>query len=593
MARLDLRILQQIKSIASPQEFSKYVKTISVVSPKQFFGIELDGFGVELAKVTLMLAKKLALDDANETFDPEQGELHLGDDALPLDNLDENFVKGDALLVKWPLVDAVIGNPPYQSKNKRQAELEPGYEQELRKRFPEVDGRADYCVYWFRKAQDLLKPAARAGLVGTNTIRQNYSREASLDYIVKTGGTITEAVSTMVWPGRAVVHVSIVNWVKGDAPGPKRLFFQKGDKAGSEESLFTLDFVGPSLSAGEDVTSARALQANKKAPCYQGQTHGHAAFLLKAVEAKAMLSFDKTGKLHEVLHPYLITSDLIGKKAPKPQRYVIDFQGLSLLEAQEFPKLFEIVKKKVLPAREKAAGRESARNSKALEKNPDTKVNKHHANFLGKWWQLSYGREDLVSALRKISRYIVCGSVTRRPIFAFVSTSIRPNAALQVFAYEDDYTFGVLQSALHWEWFRARCSTLKSDPRYTSNTVWDSFPWPQNPDEDSIREVANCAVSLRNLRSQLALKYDRSLRDLYRALELPGKSPLRDAHRDLDEAVRKAYGVGSQDDPLHFLLALNLSLSAAEKTGETIRSGGLPEYVKDAKAFVTTDALVP
>ena len=50
-------------------------------------------------------------------------------------------------------------------------------------------------VHWFRRAHDELKLGQRAGLVGTNTIRQNESREGGLDYIVDHGGTITEAVS--------------------------------------------------------------------------------------------------------------------------------------------------------------------------------------------------------------------------------------------------------------------------------------------------------------------------------------------------------------------------------------------------------------
>ena len=37
---------------------------VTIVTPKQFFGIDIDPFGVELAKVTLMLAKKLAYDEA-------------------------------------------------------------------------------------------------------------------------------------------------------------------------------------------------------------------------------------------------------------------------------------------------------------------------------------------------------------------------------------------------------------------------------------------------------------------------------------------------------------------------------------------------
>ena len=95
------------------------------------------------------------------------------------------------------MVDAIVGNPPYQSKNKLQVEKGVQYLNELRNRYPEVDGRSDYCVYWFRPAHDNLKSGQRAGLVGTNTIRQNYSREASLDYIVQNEGTITEAMSSM------------------------------------------------------------------------------------------------------------------------------------------------------------------------------------------------------------------------------------------------------------------------------------------------------------------------------------------------------------------------------------------------------------
>ena len=67
--------------------------------------------------------------------------------------------------------------------------------------------------------------------MGTNTIRQNYSREGGLDYIVANGGTITEAVSSMAWSGEAVVNVSIVNWIKGADKGKKRLYIQEGNKA--------------------------------------------------------------------------------------------------------------------------------------------------------------------------------------------------------------------------------------------------------------------------------------------------------------------------------------------------------------------------
>lgn len=46
-------------------------------------------------------------------------------------------------------------------------------------------------------------------------------------------------------------------------------------------------------------------------------------------------------------------------------------------------------------------------------------------------------------------------------------------------------------------------------------------------------------------------------RDLYRTLELPGENPLKAAHEALDSAVRAAYGMRPEEDPLTFLLALN------------------------------------
>lgn len=591
IARLDLRILQRLKDDFSAAEFQKQAKTVSAISPKQFFGIELDGFGVELAKVTLMLAKKLALDEARETIGAMQGELALEDQALPLDNLDDNICQGDALFVEWPLINAIVGNPPYQSKNKLQGEADAGYTQALRERYPDVDGRADYCCYWFRRAHDHLGIGQRAGLVGTNTVRQNYSREASLDYIVQHGGTITEAMSSMPWPGQAVVHVSIVNWLKGEEAGPKRLFIQEGNKTGGSERVDSVDKIGPALSFGHDVSKAKSIKVNKAAHCYQGQTHGHKAFLMKADEAQAAIAKDRSGDLARVLRPFMIANDLIAKKRPKPGRYVIDFGAADVLEAEGITVPFARLKGAVLPVRQAAAEKEAKRNKAALAKSPRARVNRHHANFLKSWWRMSYPRDDMIEALGGLERYIVCGRVTKRPIFAFLSTRIRPNDALQVFAYDDDYSFGILQSAVHWQWFTARCSTLKSDFRYTSNTVWDSFPWPQQPSPAGVERVAAAAVALRRNRYELASKHGRSLRELYRTLELPGANPLKVAQAALDAAVRAAYGMPDHADTLEFLLALNATVAAAEADNKFVRGPGLPEFINNRPDFVTPDAI--
>jgi SAM-dependent methyltransferase len=589
--RLEILLLAKIRDLVSVKEFARQVKTLSLVSPKQFFGFDIDPFAVELAKVTLLFGKKLALDEAVESIDREQIDLDLhSDHALPLENLDDNLRCEDALFADWPQVDAVIGNPPYQSKNKIQAEFGRAYVNKVRAKYSKVPGRADYCVYWFRRAHDELAPGKRAGLVGTNTIRQNYSREGGLDYIVAHGGTITDAVSSQVWSGDAVVHVSIVNWVKGPQSGKKRLSRQIGDKEDSPWESRELDEINSALSFETDVTDASVLRANAVGGlCFQGQTHGHEGFLMTREEAAVELRTHANSR--EVLFPYLTAEEMLAEPGSQPKRYVIDFGSKDLLTAGHYKSLLDRVEHSVLPARRQAADREAKRTQEARAAAVDAKINRHHANFLSTWWQLSYPRAEMMRSLAKLSRYVACGRVTKRPIFEFVSSAIHPNDALMVFPFEDDYSFGVLQSGVHWAWFVQRCSTLKGDFRYTSNTVFDTFPWPQSPSQAAVRAVADAAVALRVLRWELRAEHKLSLRDLYRAIEKPGKHPLIAAHKALDAAVRDAYGFTRAEDLVGALAKLNGLCAMRESSGDLIQGPGLPTSVKSVKSFTTDDCV--
>ena len=120
--------------------------------------------------------------------------------------------------------------------------------------------------------------------------------------------------------------------------------------------------------------AAKTIRANAARGCYQGQTHGHKGFLMKASAARLAISEDKSGKLATVLRPFMIANELIGKKNPSPGRYVIDFQGLDVIAAQTFKVPFQQLESTVLPKREKAAEQEEKRNKQALAKNPKAKV---------------------------------------------------------------------------------------------------------------------------------------------------------------------------------------------------------------------------
>lgn len=588
--RLEAQLLAKIQENFSNRKAAG-IGTLSLVKTTQFYGIDIKPFAVELAKVTLMLAKKLALDEENQLLDMAQMNLPLELDlALPLDNLDANIRCDDALFCDWVEADAIIGNPPYQSKNKMQKEYGAAYVRRVRARYPDVPGRADYCVYWFRRAHDELQLNQRAGLVGTNTIRQNYSREGGLDYIVGNRGTITEAVSTQVWSGDAVVHVSIVNWLKGEQPGKKKLFTQLGDDKDSPWEIAELDVINSALSAKLDVTQAKKLLVNANSEaCYQGQTHGHKGFLLTPNEAAAMFRQSKNNL--EVIFPYLTGDNLLSERPPLPNRYVIDFHPRDILAASTYSVPFQRVQKLVLSDREAATKNEENRNKELLSDNPQARVNRHHQNFLAKWWLLSYPRSELIQIIANLNRYIVCSRVTKRPIFEFISPQIRPSDALQVFPLADDYSFGMLQSGIHWEWFNQRCSTLKGDFRYTSDTVFDSFPFPQSPTLAQVKKVAAAAVKLRQLRRKVMTENQWSLRELYGTLDLPGDNPLRKAQAELDTAVREAYGMKAKEDPLQFLLELNFAVAEREAKGLTVVAPGLPPVVKNPNEFITDDCV--
>lgn len=587
---VELKILDKLQVLALSSNTNKNVMNrhnFSVLSTQQFYGIDILPMAVELSKVTMMLAKEIGTKKWNDHW--EDNPL-FKEKSLPLDNMDKNILCQDAILNPWPDFNVVIGNPPYQGKNNTKVEMDPAYIAEVRERFPNVSGMADYCVYWFRKAHELMKDGQRAGLVGTNTIRQNYSREGGLDYIVSNGGIITDAVSTQVWSGEAAVYVSIVNWVKGKFSGERTLCIQKGD---SEKSPFEYEHpnnITSALKSACDVRNAFALKTNQaEGFCYQGQTHGHDGFLVKNLDVAKNLLRNEENK--QVLFPFLIGDRLVGALNSQPDRYVIDFRKQDIFEAQKYKELYKMIEKKVLPEKQEKADKEKQKNEETLKKNPKARVNHHHIGFLKQWWKMSYARDDLMDILETKSRYIACSCVTKRPIFEFLSTKIHPNAALQVFPMDDNYSFGILSSNIHWEWFNARCSTLKGDPRYTSNTVFDSFPWPQNPTEKQVAEIAKYAVELRQKRNEVMEKNRLCLRDLYRTMEKTPNNPVSEIQAKLDKAVHDAYGMSQEDDILEFILKLNKKCHDREVAGKEITPPGLPKFIKNPEKYITQDCV--
>ena len=198
----------------------------------------------------------------------------------------------------------------------------------------------------------------------------------------------------------------------------------------------------------------------------------------------------------------------------------------------------------------------------------------------------------MLDKLSNLRRFISVPENSKRPIFEFISTEIRPNAKLIVFCFEDYYSYGILQSAYHWNWIIAKGRTLGQDTRvYTIDTVWDTFPWPQSPTKAQIDSVAKAAQHLHQQRTQMLRDYNVSLRDLYRTLEKPGKNALRVLHETLDKAVFAAYGFAPGTNLLTNLLTLNHEVAGRERAGLPVQSPGLPAMAGDAAPYITDDCV--
>jgi len=564
--RLDTELLSRMREFPSTHAKLSWNGGISATN---FYGIDINPFAVELAKVTLNIAKKIAFEERKAQAFALAGQVEMDiDPSLPLDNLDENVVCADALFTDWPEVDAVIGNPPFLGGLKIRSELGAGYLAALQERYPGVNGRADFCSFWFRRAQDHLAPGGRAGLVATNTIREGNTREATLDYIVGNGGTIVNAVSSQPWPGIAVVNVSMVNWVKGPADDEARRLVIEG-------AVYQPKTIQASLQLEMDLGGAATLAANAGGTS-QGLVLGTKEFQFDAAVARTLWA-DRRAR--QFVKPVAVASHLLRGRLSANPEYVIDMSRCeSEGDAKEGGAAFEYLKKNVYAfVREKAS----------------TANEEHYKEWLRTWWRPWRSRIDFLDQIVDLRRIVVCSRHAARPVFAFMSRDFFPTESLQLFGFADDYSFGILQSNLHWTWAVGRGSKIKDDTRYTSE-VWETYPWPQEPTEQQVVAIANAAREVRAVRERLMRENNWSLRDLYQSADVAGSHALNDAQNTLDGAVADAYGKPPQQDSAEFLLELNQLLAEDEKLGRTITGPGLPKQLpaKDRR-WVSVDCIEP
>lgn len=498
---------------------------LSLFPIHNMLGIEIEPFAVKLARVTMWIAHKLAVD-----------RLGVDEQVLPLVDL-SGIRQGDALRVPWPRADAIISNPPYHGDRRIRRELGDEYAEWLRNEFG--IGLRDYSVYWFRRAHTALERGGRAGIVATNSVSQGRAREPSLEWIVETGGVITNAVSSQPWPGEATVEVSIINWTKEPSQLPEAVVL---------DAKVIGEPIAPSL-----VPSSLAVDGAEELPANEGRAFygcilgaGGPGFIIDESDAQKMLALGDEWR--KVIRPLLGGEDLTQDPAHAPQRWVIDFGFMELEEARTYSAAIEIVRARVKPARDRVR-RESYRKN---------------------WWRFAEPIRGMRVALAGLDRYIACASLTSgRGGFCWVDSEAIPTSQAAVFAFDDYFSMGVLSSAAHEHWARAQSSTFRTDFRYTTTTAFRTFPWPTAGDATR-EQIADAARNLIARRDELCLVHGVGLTELYHLLRDGAFRELASLHIVLDKAVFAGYGwpaegASDPDEARRRLLQLNKEISDGER----------------------------
>jgi hypothetical protein len=419
--------------------------------------------------------------------------------------------------------DCILGNPPYLGGQSLSGTYGHEFLKWVKFEFAPA-GSCDLVTYFFRRIFDLLRRSGFYSLISTNSISQGSSREGGLEVILEQGGVIVFAKRSVVWPGRAAVHVVLVSITKVDWNGPSLLDNGKVSRISSY-----LDDAAISITPYE-------LAANKRLS-FQGSILLGRGFVLTPDEAAELISRNSGNKA--CLFPYLNGIDLNTQPDQTARRWVINFFDWSEKKAQLASNdCFTVVRDKVKRQRDE-------QNDQGGKE---------------KWWLFLRPRTELYQVISSMERVIVVARVSKTLAFAVTTKGQVFDEKLVVFAKSDFGSFAVLQSTLHTHWAWRFCTTMKADLTYTPTTIFETFPFPS-----SLRSIESIGETYHEHRRSLMVTIQLGLTKTYNLFHDPNLSPvavakvskqaacvaaelysrlvqLRELHRHMDNAVLAAYG---------------------------------------------------
>ena len=480
------------------------------VKISQLYGIEINDFAVSVANAALWIAESQMLE---ETLSIAYSNMQF----LPIKSY-SNIVEGNALKLNWEEIvpkeklSYIIGNPPFVGhsiQNEQQKkEIRSIYVDENGKE-NNLAGKIDYVAGWYFKAASLISNTnIKVAFVSTNSICQGEQVVGVWQPLYKRFGVnIDFAYQTFKWGSeakdKAAVHCVIVGFSTNHNNEKKQLF-------SSTDKLDLVDNINPYLLSGKTIfVESVKTPICPVSPMYFGSKPTDGGYFFLTPEEKQVI-VRKEPQSEKYIRKVLGAQEYINNV----ERYCLWLVGITPSELKSSPMIYERVKK----VREFRLASKAESTRKFADRPTEFKQNAQPNK--------PYLIVPRVSSENR--RYVPIGYIDPE-VIATDATQIIPNATL--------YEFGVITSNVHMAWMRTVAGRLKSDYRYSSTIVYNTFPWPKITEEQK-EYISKTAQGILDAR---ALESESSLADLYNDVIMPVE--LRKAHQANDIAVMKAYGM--------------------------------------------------
>ena len=491
-----------------------------VVNIGQFHGIEINDFAVSVAKTAMWIAE---FQMRMETYRI----VKFNEPYLPLKSY-ANIVKGNALRTDWDEVVSaknlsyIMGNPPFLGSSEQSEEQKDDLVFVLangkKKSAPK---ELDYVAGWYTKTVQMMQKnqKIRAALVSTNSITQGEQVALMWKPLVERYGLwIDFAHRTFIWDGKANVHCVIIGLGVGERTRTPIIFDGETKIIASHINAYLMDY--------EDVWVLNRASAlcNVSPMIYGSKPTGK----FNVTEKEREMLQDKYPDVMPYIRRFVGATEFISN-TPRYCFWLKDAPSSVIRKCPWLMERIEAIRNQRL-ASTKLATRKKAESPMLFDEDrqPDTDymiVPRH-----------SSGNREYIP-IGFMEKEVICGDANQ----------LIPNAT--------PYMFGILISSLHMAWTNIVGGKIKSDPRYSGTIVYNNFPWIEATDEqkDKITELAQAILDARKKKEDIG----DSLADMYDMKTMPDE--LRKAHRNLDRAVLKLYGLKPDTDEMDIvkhLLAL-------------------------------------